>query len=146
MGPTKKQAIKENWGNFFIYLAICAGCVIGHFFIESDWKYALLFVGVVCLWLAFSELIKGYKKIDRSFCPRCGAYIDYDNDVSWHPTSSGHVVGNKVHFTVQFDCCCPDCGYERTLIEDFVRGEYHKDTDTVEEFDPDDWAKDLFWR
>ena len=50
---TKKEAVKQNWGNFFIFFAICVGCVVGHFFIKSDWKYALLFFWHSCTMAGF---------------------------------------------------------------------------------------------
>ena len=145
-GLTKKEAIKQNWGNFFIYLAICVACVVGHFFIKSDWKYLLLALGAIALYLAFSGLIKGFKKIKRSFCPRCGAYIDYhDNDqVAWRPEGS-RVEGTKVYFSVHFCTRCPNCGHQDEFYKDLLRGYYDKTTDTVEERDPYQWAQDLFW-
>ena len=143
---TKKEAIKQNWGNFFIFFAICVGCVVGHFFIKSDWKYALLFFGAVALWLAFSGLIKGFQKINRSFCKNCGAYINYNNDnhVSWR-VENRRIVGTKVYFTVYFECTCPDCGRQRFFTKDMLLASYDKDTNTIEERDPYEWAKDLFW-
>ena len=143
---TKKEAIKQNWGNFFIYLAICAGCVIGHFFIKSDWKYALLFLGAVALYMAFSSLIKGFKKINHSFCSKCGAYIDYkdDDQVAWQ-IEDRRVEGTKVYFTVHFCTCCPDCGHQRSFFKDMLRASYDKDTNSIDKHDPYEWAEDQFW-
>ena len=144
---TKKDAIKQNWGNFFIFLAICAGCVVGHLFIKSDWKYALLFVGAVALWMAFSGLIKGFKKIDRSFCPRCGAYLDYENyDVTWKSKGAeSYVSGNKAYAVVHFEITCPDCGHFTAFTKHLVCATYDKDLNIWDERDVHDVAKDLFW-
>ena len=144
---TKKEAIKQNWGNFFIYLAICIGCVVGHFFIKSDWKYALLFLGAVALWLAISGLIKGFQKINRSFCPSCGAYLDYENyDVTWRSKGAeSYVNGNKAYAVVHFEITCPDCGHFTAFTKHLAWATYDKDTNTWEEQDVHDLAQDLFW-
>ena len=86
MGPTKKQAKRENAFIFFIMLAVSIGCIVGHLFIKSDWKYALLFVGVVGIFASFGELFKGLKKIKRSFCPKMRCLL---------PIRQGYHLGSR---------------------------------------------------
>ena len=146
MGPTKKQAKRENAFIFFIMLAVSIGCIVGHLFIKSDWKYALLFVGVVGIFVSFGELFKGLKKIKRSFCPQCGAYYQYGKDITWEADREEiYKNGNKAYYIATFYCVCPDCGKQIVYKRHGVYADFDKNTNSWKQRDVYAEAKDLFW-
>ncbi len=143
--PTKKQAYKENVTNFIIYLVVTAIFFVIGSLIKSDWKYALFFLGVVAFGMAFYNLFNGIARINRTFCPRCDTWYDYDKyDICWQEHSKRQ-YGNKAYSTVDFYTKCSKCGYESRYSKEFCCAKYNKDFNRWEEKDIHNWAKNLFW-
>ena len=143
--PTIKQAKKDNWMNLVYMLIGSVIFLVLFFVIQSDWKYAALFVSVCGLFYGFYSLFKGFRQIKRSFCPKCDTWYDYDNyDIKWK-TRDVRKVGSKAYCVVDFICICPKCGQEIRYTKDLLVGTYNKDFNKWEEKDIYEVAKDLFW-
>ena len=71
----------------------------------------------------FSLIGKEKKRFKRSFCSKCHAHYDYEEDVSWEVldvsvSETENTAQEKA--SVEFTCSCPNCGKERTFTEKFV--------------------------
>ena len=83
-----------------------------------------LYIVSIIAFFSFWWIISGFEKaLKRSFCPKCHAHYDYEEDIGWQvvdETVSSYETGANKKANVEFICSCPNCGHEKTFTKKFT--------------------------
>ncbi|MBQ7906434.1 MAG: hypothetical protein IJ309_00510 [Clostridia bacterium] len=140
-----KRAKKQLHLSNFIFILLIAGSVVAGLFIN---EYIFIATAVLFLiWMIYSSGLR--TSIKRSFCPKCKAHYNYDEDIDWDVvgeeiSSSGQNNRVSQKLTVEFSCTCPECDHEMIFTKKFTTASVD-DMHGYQGNSLDDQARKFFW-
>lgn len=115
----KKHKRKIRRGVFF-KIIFFVGISIGFALIIQE--PGAFIVPLAAFILVIRSWMKKTEKLGRSFCPKCHAHYDYEEDIEWEVLSeyvedNRHGQGASRKARMKFYCTCPECGERQVFLE-----------------------------
>ena len=143
----KQQAKQKSWIGFFVILAIAVALGIAGLVLKEQMElvhYLLWVAAVVVLIADFVYIIKRIKKVNRSFCSRCGEKLDYDHFDTDFRLVKDIATDTKKGAVVDIAIECENCGHVDVNRVKMIFETYDKATDSWQKVDLQSKYDDLF--
>ncbi len=83
------------------------------FYLGDLAQWAIL-IGLALIIITLIVWADSKKRINRTYCPKCGEQYDYDEDIEWE-VGGTKTSDRKVEAVVDVECCCGNCGHETSF-------------------------------